>query len=334
MVTGGTGLIGAHLLYELVKQGKAVRALVRTGSDTEKVRRTFSWYDQDVEALFSTIEWVRGDVLDPLSIKNALENVTQVYHCAGLVSFKEQDHKNLILTNQQGTANLVNVCLEQGNIRFCHMSSVSALGRTKSGETVNEQSFWKTSRNNSVYSISKYGAEREVWRAAEEGLEMFVVSPSIVIGPGDWNNGSAQLFNTIYKGLKVYTGGITGYVDVRDVAKIMIRLMDSDVAGERYVVSAEDISYQQIFTKIATTFGKKPPGLPVYPWMTELAWRADRLLSIFGKPQTFTKEIARSAFNRYYYDSSKIKKLLDYKFIPIEKSIADTAKIFLNEIEK
>lgn len=334
LVTGGTGLIGAHLLYDLVKQGKSVRALVRTGSAIEKVKRTFSWYDHNGEALFSKIEWAQGDVLDPFSIENALENLTQVYHCAGLVSFKKQDRKRLILINQQGTANLVNACLEKGNIRFCHVSSVSALGRTKSGETINEQSFWKTSKNNSAYSISKYGAEREVWRAAEEGLNMFIVSPSVVIGPGDWNNGSSKLFNTIYKGIPVYSDGITGYVDVRDVVKIMIRLMDSEVSGERYVVSAEDISYQNLFKTIATALGKKPPKLRLFPWMAELAWRADSVFSMFGKPQTITKEIARSAFNRYYYDSSKIKKLLDYKFFPIEKSIVDTAGIFLNELAK
>lgn len=334
LVTGGTGLIGAHLLYDLVKQGKSLRALVRAGSNIEKVKRTFSWYDQNEEALFSKIEWAQGDVLDPFSIENALENVTQVYHCAGLVSFNKQDRKRLILINQQGTATLVNACLEKGNIRFCHVSSVSALGRTKSGETIHEQSFWKTSRNNSVYSISKYGAEREVWRAAEEGLNMFIVSPSVVIGPGDWNNGSSRLFNTIYKGIPVYSGGITGYVDVRDVVKIMIRLMDSEVSGERYVVSAEDISYRQLFHSIALILKKKPPSLRLFPWMAELAWRADSVFSMFGKPQTITKEIARSAFNRYYYDSSKIKKLLDYKFIPIEKSIVDTAGIFLNELAK
>jgi nucleoside-diphosphate-sugar epimerase len=334
LVTGGTGLIGAHLLYDLVKRGKSVRALVRSGSAIEKVKRTFLWYDHNGEALFSKIEWAQGDVLDPLSIENTLENVTQVYHCAGLVSFKKQDHKRLILINQQGTANLVNACLGKGNIRFCHVSSVSALGRTKSGETINEQSFWKTSKNNSVYSISKYGAEREVWRAAEEGLNMFIVSPSIVIGPGDWNNGSSKLFNTIYKGIPVYSDGITGYVDVRDVVKIMISLMDSEVSGERYVVSAEDFSYHKLFSTTAKALGKKPPSLRLYPWMTELAWRTESVFSMFGKPQTITKEIARSAFNRYYYDSSKIKKLLDYKFIPIEKSIVDTAGIFLNEIAK
>lgn len=327
-------MIGAHLLFELVKREVSVRAMLRRGSDISKVKRAFSWYADDWESLFQKVEWVNGDLLDFNSLVDALDDVTHVFHCAGLVSFKKSDYHQLILTNQLGTANLVNACLEKGNIRFGHVSSVSALGRTKSGETINESSFWKTSRNNSTYSISKYGAEREVWRAAEEGLEMFVVSPSVVVGAGEWENGSSQLFSTIYKGVPVYTSGITGYVDVRDVARIMILLMDSKITGERYVISSEDVSYQKMIGMIANSLRKKPPRIQLYPWMAEIAWRLDHLMSLLGKSPKFTREIARSAFNRFYFDNSKIRKLLDYQFITIEESVADTAKIFLSEQKK
>lgn len=327
-------MVGAHLLYELVKQGKIVRALKRPDSDTGKVKKTISWYNRDYETIFEKIEWVDGDILDPHSLAEALDGVDQVYHCSGLVSFRKSDYKQLILTNQVGTANIVNACLQKDNVRLCHVSSVSALGRTKQGETVTESSYWKTSRNNSAYALSKYGAEREVWRAAEEGLEMFIVNPSVIIGPGDWKKGSSQIFNTVYRGIPFYTSGIMGYVDVRDVASIMVQLMESKISGERFILSSEDISNHQLFTMIAMALGKKPPAIQLLPWMAAVAWRVNLFFPLFGKQPTFTKEIARSAFNRYFFDSSKISKLLNYNFIPVKKSISDTANIFQKEIKK
>lgn len=330
LVTGATGLVGAHLLYELTKRGEKVRALIRSSAGKSKVKKTFAWYSAD-EALFDKIEWVEADVLDIFSLDAALDGVDRVYHCAGMISFNKKDQQQLILVNQQGTANLVNACTEKGNIRFCHVSSVSALGRSKAGETITENSFWKSSKTNSAYSISKYGAEREVWRAAEEGLEMFIVNPSIIIGPGDWSNGSLKLFNTVNKGIAFYSEGITGYVDVRDVVNIMIQLMNSNIRDERFIISAEDISYKRMLGMIALALGKKPPKVKLQPWMTELAWRIDLFLSIFGKTPVISKEMARSAFNSFYYDSSRVKQLLNYRYIHLEESILHTSRIFLND---
>lgn len=331
LVTGGTGLVGSHLLYELVKQGSMVRALKRPDSDISRVKTTFSWYDSNYGSLFGNIEWIDGDLLDVHSLTAALDGVSHIYHCAGLVSFKKSDYQKLIQTNQRGTENIVNVSLQKGNIRFCHLSSIAALGGTKASETITEGSFWKTSRNNSVYSVSKYGAEREVWRASEEGLEMFILNPSVIIGPGNWNNGSSQIFMTVNKGVPFYTEGVTGYVDVRDVTKIMVKLMESAITGERFVVSSDNLSYKQLSSMIASALGKKPPSVRLYHWMAGVAWRLDYLLSLLGKSSTFTRHLARTAYHRYYYDSSKIRKLLDYKFLPIEESVAHTAKVFLSE---
>jgi dihydroflavonol-4-reductase len=330
LVTGATGLVGAHLLYELTRQGKKVRALIRNDAAKAKVKNTFAWYSAG-ETLFDKIHWIEGDVLDIYSLDAALDGVDRVFHCAGMVSFKKSDRQQLLLVNQQGTANLVNACNEKGDIRFCHVSSVSALGRSKAGETITENSIWKSSKINSTYAVSKYGAEREVWRAAEEGLEMFIVNPSIIIGPGDWDNGSLKLFSTVNDGIVFYSNGITGYVDVRDVVNIMVQLMDSHTRDERFIVSAEDISYKRMLGMIAVALGKKPPHVKLRPWMAGLAWRIELLLSIFGKTPVISKEVARSAFNRFYYDSSKVKQLLSYRYIPIEESILHTSRIFLSD---
>lgn len=332
LVTGATGLVGSHLLFDLLQAGVAVRSLRRKASSVEKVKKTFSCYTDDPLPFLDKIEWVDGDLLDNYSLDVALEGVSKVYHCAGMVSFNKRDRHQLMLVNQQGTANLVNACLHKGDVRFCHVSSVSALGRSKQGETITEDSFWKTSRANSIYALSKYSAEREVWRAAEEGLNMVIVNPSVIIGPGDWQSGSTRLFSSVYKGVPLFTEGITGYVDVRDVVKIMTMLTNCDVRDERFIISAEDIAYRRMLGMIAIALGKKPPRIRLRKWMAEIAWRIDTFSAVFGKEQTITKEMARSAFNRFYFDSSKVKQRLNFRYIPIEESILHTARIFLKEV--
>lgn len=331
LVTGGTGLAGSHLLLELTRSGQKVRALKRSDASLDKIRKTFSWYVPDPDVLLSNIEWVDGNMLDIFSLETALEGVEQVYHCAGRVSFDKRDKNSMLRVNQNGTANLVNAALEAGVKKICHVSSVSALGKTQQGETITENHFWKTSRQNSIYAISKYAGEREVWRAHEEGLDAVVINPSIIIGPGDWKSGSTRLFSTIWNGVPAYTNGIGGYVDVRDVARVMVRLMNSEISGQRYIVTAENWSFEDIITSIATALHKKPPRIKLHPWMGEVGWIGENVLRLFGRTPTLTKEIARSAFHQFYYDNSKIKKALGYDFIPVEEAIGHTATIFLKD---
>ncbi|GAB7089125.1 NAD-dependent epimerase/dehydratase family protein [Marinifilum fragile] len=328
LVTGGTGLVGSHLLFDLLKNGNKVRALKRSSSNIDLVRKTFSFYSKDADQLFESIEWFDGDMLDPDSLEEALEGVKDVYHCAALVSFKKEDKKNLLDINVEGTRNLVNACIDNNIRKFCMVSSIAALGTPEEGEdTVNETTPWSPEDKRSGYSLSKFQSELEVWRGIEEGLNAVIVNPSIILGPGQWDKGSSLLFSTVAKGLKYFTRGITGYVDVRDVSKAMIQLMESDIVNERFILNGDDCTYEFIFKTIAKHIGLEGPTKYASPKMTEIGWRLASLQKIFlFKQPSFTKETARASHNIRKYSNQKIKDALNFEFIDIEKSIKDTVQ--------
>ena len=328
LVTGGTGLVGSHLLFDLLSKGKKVRALKRKSSNTELVRTTFSYYSENTNELFDKIEWFDGDMLDPFSLEDALDGIEDVYHCAALVSFKKEDRNNMQDINVEGTRNLVNECLDAKIRKFCMVSSIAALGSPEEGEkTVTEKTPWSPEEKRSGYATSKFKSELEVWRGIEEGLNAVIVNPAIIFGPGQWDKGSSLFFSTIAKGLKYYTKGITGYVDVRDVSRSMIFLMESDIVNERFILNGENCSYEFIFKTIANYLGIAGPQKYAGSKLTELGWRLALLTKIFlFKTVGFTKETARASHKIKYYSNRKIKEALNFEFIPIEKSIEDTLK--------
>lgn len=330
LVTGGTGLIGSHLLYELITGGKRVRATMRENSKLELVMKLFLWYDAERgQELFSQIEWIEADVNDVFSLREALQGVSTVYHCAAMVSFLPADRQQMMKVNVNGTANLVNACLEQGIEKFCHCSSISAIGQPDEGKPTVEGLVWKTSSTNSWYSISKYGAEREVWRGSEEGLPVVIVNPTIVIGPGDTARSSAQLYQSVKNGLKFYTKGVTGFVDARDVASAMVQLAESPVVNERFILSSEDLQYRKVFEYFATFAGVKPPKYFAGPFLSAIAWRLEKVRSmITGHKPLITRETARNANHVRLFSSEKIQKMIGFKFRPVEDAAKNTAGFY------
>ena len=332
LVTGGTGLIGSHLLLELVRQGKQVKALRRSVSSLDRVKRTFSHYSMDYDELLARIEWVDGDILDPGSLREAFEGVDRVYHCAAMVSFTAAQKIQMMDNNVSGTTNVVNACLEKGIDKLCFVSSTAAIGRGNDEKERDESMIWKYSKHRSSYSISKYRSEMEVWRGIAEGLNAVIVNPSIVIGPGDWGRSSARIFGTVWKGIKFYTYGITGYVDVWDVVQSMYKLMNSNISGERFLITSENLSFREVFNLVSESLNKKPPRYYAHPILTNLAWRLDWLVSkLLFKPPAITRETARSAHNKAHFSNKKIKKLTGITFKPVRQSIRETAKFFLEE---
>lgn len=323
LVTGGTGLVGARLLFDLSINQK-IRALKRENSSMKVVKRIF----KDDPERINNVEWVVGDLNDIYSLEQAIENVDVIYHAAAFISFRPEDRKKMMKVNGEGTANLVNLCLDKKDLRFCYVSSVAALGRIAGIHTIDENVHWKTSSDNSNYAISKYSGEREVWRGIEEGLSAFIINPTIIIGPGDWNSGSAQMFTTVKKGLKFYTSGSTGFVDYRDVSRCAILLMNLGVKAERYIINAENVSYRHVFNSIADNLNMHKPTILVTPTLAEIGWRVEKIRSLIAREKSMiTKETARNGNRSWFYSNEKIKKTVNINFIPIEESIAHTASL-------
>jgi len=335
LVTGASGLVGSHLLIRLLGEGENVRALYRNQESIDRTKKNFELHGADTMTLFDKIDWAKGDVTDIMSMEDAFEGVSYVYHCAALVSFKKSEKELLFKTNIEGTRNLVNVCLKRDIKKLCHVSSTAAIGKAFEQDLANEELPWKKEKNTSNYSISKYHAEMEVWRGIEEGLNAVIVNPSIILGPADWGRGSAELFNKVWKGLKYYTLGKNAFVDVRDVVSCMISLTRSDISGERYLVCSENLTYQQLFTMIAKYLGKPAPTVQIKAWFLNIVWRLELARAfVFRKSPLVTKEMAQSSMSTRTYDNDKISEALNFKFISVEESIKDTAKLFLLNTEK
>ena len=332
LVTGGTGFLGAHLLYRLALNEPEIIAIRRKESSTGLVEKIFSYYTGNTAPLLNKIVWVEADILDIVSLEQAFQNVDYVYHAAAMVSFNPKDKKKLFEINVEGTANIVNISLAKKIKKLCHVSSIAALGRAGNDKITDEQSPWNKDAGISNYSLSKLEAEREVWRGIAEGLNAVIVNPSVILGPGNWNAGSSKLFKIVYNGLKVYTKGVNGYIDVNDVAKAMIWLMKSNISGERFVLNAENISYKQLFDWIAASLKVPPPSIKASPFLSEITWRTLKFFSLFsGKTPFITKETARTANSFHRYSSEKFLSISQMKFTPVKKSITFASQCFLKE---
>ncbi|MGM0504041.1 MAG: NAD-dependent epimerase/dehydratase family protein [Bacteroidota bacterium] len=332
-ITGSTGLVGAHLLYRLVQKGEKVKALIRNPDKIEQVKHIFSYYTENPDLFIEKIEWVPGDILDPASYYNALNDVREVYHCAAMVSFDKKDEPELLKTNIEGTANMVNASLEHGVKKFCFVSSVAALGESENGEAVTEEDHWTPSKNRSPYAISKFKSEMEVWRGIQEGLSAVIVNPSVILGPGFWNSGSGTIFSKAAKGVWFYTHGSTGFVDVRDVVHVMIKLMENEITNQRFIVNAESIVYKDLFDRISEAVSVKKPKIEASRPMLNIACGIDGWLSVFGiKKRELTKDVVRSSLSKSAYSNRKIKELLTLDFIPVEKTIREMAEIYRKDL--
>jgi dihydroflavonol-4-reductase len=324
LVTGGAGLVGKELIQQLLEKGHPVTAIFN------KTPLPFSQSSLFQQAPCNILD-VQG--LEEIMLQHRIQ---QVYHCAAIVTFNPSRKYELFKINIEGTANVVNAALNTGVKKMLHVSSVAALGRIRENEAITEKMNWTEETSNSNYGKSKYMAELEVWRGIAEGLEAVMVNPTMILGDGDWNTGSSQMFKSVYNEFPWYAEGVTGYVDVRDVVKAMIALMESNISAERFIISAENRSFKEVFTLMANAFGKKAPHKKVTPLIAKVVWRLEAIKSLFsGKDPLVTKETAKTALATVHFDNSKLKEFLPgFTYRTIEETIAHTCQRFQQKLNR
>ncbi|MGB1309489.1 MAG: NAD-dependent epimerase/dehydratase family protein [Oceanihabitans sp.] len=333
LVTGGTGLVGSHLLYKLVCTEQPIRAIYRDEKKVAAVKKVFSYYTKDALNYFNKIDWVKADILDIPSLYEAFAGVTKVYHCAAFISFNPKNYYQLRKVNIEGTANIVNFSIAHKIEKLCYVSSIATLGKKEDKSFIDEKTDWNPESNNSVYGITKYGAEMEVWRGTQEGLNAVIVNPGIIIGAGYWKTGSGLFFKKTFKGLTYYTKGVTGYVSVQDVVFCMVKLMESNIANQRFVLVSNNLSFKAFIALIAANLKVKAPTKNATSFVLQLGWRLDWIRSfITRKPREFNKQQAQTALSITRYSSDKIENAIGVTFQPIEGCVKKVAKRFLKEM--
>jgi len=312
LVTGGSGLVGNELITQLLAQGKSIRAI----------------YNKTPLADFNSplLKQIHCDILDVIGLEEAMQGITQVYHCAAIVSFSPKRTAALFKINVEGTANVVNAALDAGVQKFVHISSVAALGKFEDKATITETTTWVEDVNSSIYGKSKYFGELEVWRGVSEGMNAVIVNPTVILGPGDWNEGSSKIFKSVHDDFPWYSEGVTGFVDVKDVARAMIQLMDSNIVNERFIISGGNKSFRDVLNLIAKVFGKKEPHKKVTPFLAAVVWRLEALKTVFSQQSPLiTRETAAAALAEVNFDTTKLNQFLpDFTYTPIEETITYT----------
>ena len=318
LVTGGTGFLGAYILKNLIEKGFTVRA----------TRRSAALPFFIPSGILEKVEWVDADVLDVVSLEDALEGVWAVIHAAAIVSFDRKYRDKMYQVNVEGTANVVNCAVESGVKRLIHVSSVAALGRTSRKEMVTEEKKWEDNSSNTHYAISKHHAEMHVYRGFAEGLEGVVINPSTILGYGNWHQSSCAIFKNAYKGFNWYTKGVNGFVGVEDVAEATVQLLESDISQERYILNAENWPFQKLFNTIADNFGKPRPAREATKAMGELAWRMESMKAMLtGSKPLLTRETAKVAQSQTSFDNSALCAALPgFSFTPLETVIANSCE--------
>lgn len=323
-MTGANGFLGKHLLRALSRVPAPVRALYRK----HKPETDFG----------PRVEWLACDLLDTASLSDAFKDVQQVYHCAATVSFDPGRRRELMEENVTITGNVVNAALDNGIRKLIHVSSVAALGRGSGSDNgrapflIGEEEPWEESKYNSQYAQGKYLSELEVWRGIAEGLHAAIVNPAVILGEGDWTRGAPKLMQIVYDEFPWFTSGINAWVDVEDVVKAMVLLMDSEISGERFILSSGNYAYREVFTKMANALNRRPPRKLATKWMTALVWRTELLKSrLANKEATITRETARNAQSQYFYRNEKfLRAFPGFQYHNLDETIGRMAQAFLN----
>ena len=327
LVTGGTGLVGSHLIYQLTLENNVIRATHRADSDIERVKLLFKFYSKDFNQLFKKIEWIEADLNNLSQLQDAFKDISFVYHCAAYISFDPSRYETLRRVNIRGTANIVNLCIKNKIKKLCHVSSVATLGYNI--KEINENNYWDGNKHKSAYAISKYGAEMEVWRGVQEGVKSVIINPGVIIGPGFSKSAFGKIIKMVTKKKRFHTCGKTGYVDVRDIANIMIRLMNSKIENERYIIINKNLSYKKVIDMVSSNLGLKKKSTFVSKSKLKIALVFDLVSSKFlNKERKLSKALCKTLTRNFNYSSKKIKKSLNFEFTSILETFEKSCQFY------
>jgi dihydroflavonol-4-reductase len=339
LVTGATGMLGSRVVFDLINAGYLVSATFRGENRKQQFQKNISFYTSQPEKYTESVQWVELDVKEYANVFDAVKGADIVFHCAAFVSFNPADREVMLETNITGTANVVNACLEASpRPMLIHVSSIAALGKEPDGGVISEKTSWVPEKKQSNYSVSKFHSEMEVWRGINEGLEAVVVNPSVIIGPGEWDKGSPSFFKNIYEGLKFYTVGGTGFVDVRDVSAAMLLLVEPENFNQaksgRFLLNAENLTYQEFFRKIAASLNVKGPSVYASNFILALGWRLAWAYSKFtGRKVAITRESVRGSNHVALYSGEKITSMFGFQYRPIDQSVREISAMFLSDVK-
>jgi len=323
LVTGATGLVGSHLLLKLIEQDRVLVALYR--SESKKNSTLDFLKERTKSAKVAEIIWRKGDVCNQPSLAVAFEGITHLYHCAAFISFAHYKQETLMEVNQQGTTNLVNLAIKHQLKKIAYISSIAALGSDTTSDSIDESTPWNADQDHTPYAYSKFGAELEVWRATQEGVPAVIVNPGVILGTGVEGNPLKLLCNQIDKGLLFYPKGATGYVTVEDVVQVLTELMDSETENERFILVAENWSYEQMLRRIALIRKKRPPRIGLRKSWLQIAWGLEGILSLFGKRRFMTQALISSLCDIKHIQGNRIIKESSFKYSDIETYLIDHA---------
>ena len=322
LVTGGTGIVGAHLLLKCVKQNSKVVATYRREEGLKKIKTLFEKQSPDYLKYFKTIEWIKAPLNDLTLLNNAFKNIDYVYHCAAKVTLADSNAEKLMKSNAEGTANIVNASIKHKIKKLVYVSSIAAIGAEKYITTVDEDSSWNSDQNHTAYAYSKYGAELEVWRGSKEGLNVVIVNPGIILAGELWERSTASLFRDVAKGIRFYPTGSAAVVAVEDVVNVLMKLMKSDVLNERFILVAENISQKELLSKIATSIGIKPPNIPLRKWFLYFAFVFEKIFKIIGIKNNFLSiALIEILTSNQKYEGSKICGAINFHYTNIDETI-------------
>lgn len=330
LVTGGTGLVGSHLIYQLTLENNVIRATHRADSDIERVKLLFKFYSKDFNELFKKIEWIEADLNNLSQLQDAFKDISYVYHCAAYISFDPSRYETLRRVNIRGTANIVNLCINNKIKKLCHVSSVATLGYNI--KEIDENNYWDGNKHKSAYAISKYGAEMEVWRGVQEGVKSVIINPGVIIGPGFSKSAFGTIIKMVTNKKRFHTCGKTGYVDVRDIANIMIRLMNSKIENERYILVNKNLSYKKVIDMVSSNLGMKNKSTFVSKSKLKIALVFDLVSSkFFNKERKLSKALCKTLTRNFNYSSKKIKKNLNFEFTSILETFEKSCQFYSQE---